>query len=118
VRLLSFGPEAGHPIDRFGSEFVLAPLTNPGDGVSAVCIHLRPGGLVGEHEAAADQLFCVVRGEGWVSGGDGIRHPITYPQAAYWTAGERHAAGSDDGLTAVVLEGPSFTPRALRLDTS
>jgi hypothetical protein len=64
--------------------------------------------MVGEHEATVDQLFCVVDGEGWVSGPGGVRHPITALQAAHWRTGEQHAAGTESGLTAIVLEGGSF----------
>jgi len=108
VRLFAFGPDAGHHVDRFGSDFVLSPLTNP-DGVARVaCFHLAPGGVVGRHEAVVGQLFCVVDGDGWVSGDDGSQHPIVAAEAAYWTPGEAHAAGTATGMTAVVLEGDGF----------
>ncbi len=32
--------------------------------------------------------------------------------AAYWVAGERHAAGTDSAMTAIVLEGNDFTVAA------
>ena len=108
MRLLSFGPDSGHPIARFASDFVLTPLTEHGGSVRAACIHVGPGGSVGEHEATVDQLFCVVGGEGWVSGEDGVRCRIAVLEAAHWRSGERHAAGTDTGLTAIVLEGGPF----------
>jgi hypothetical protein len=108
VQLFSFDRGSGHHIDRFGSDFVLSPLTNP-DGMARVaCFHLGVGGMVGEHEAVTGQLFCVVDGTGWVSGADGQRRSIATSQAAYWPKGERHAAGTERGLTAVVLEGDLF----------
>jgi hypothetical protein len=39
------------------------------------------GGLVGRHQAATRQLFCVVAGDGWVSGPDRERVPIAAGQA-------------------------------------
>lgn len=42
---------------------------------------------------------------GWVSGADGERGPIRTGQAAVWDRGEVHGAGSDQGLTAVCVEG-------------
>jgi gentisate 1,2-dioxygenase len=87
---------------------VVAPLMGPYDTARAVILYLAPGEFVAEHPAASRQLFCVVAGSGWVSGPDGERVPIGAGRAAAWEAGERHAAGTDDGLTAVVLEGDGF----------
>jgi quercetin dioxygenase-like cupin family protein len=74
-------------------------------------MHLAPGGLVGEHEAMTAQLFCIVAGDGWVSGDDGQRQAIKSFEAALWTTGERHAAGTVRGMTAIVIEG-EFTVEA------
>ena len=35
-----------------------------------VVMEIGPGGVVGRHPAVVAQLFVVVRGSGWVSGGD------------------------------------------------
>jgi len=51
----------------------------------------------------------------WVSGGDGERVVITAKRAACWSAGEKHAAGSDTGMTAIALEGNDFTVAANEL---
>lgn len=115
MELYSFGSEAGHHVEKFGSDFILSPLMNPTDTSRTVCMHLPPGGMVGEHEAMSLQLFCVVSGEGWVSGGDGNRRPIKAQEAASWARGERHSAGTETGLTAIVLEG-AFTIAARAID--
>ena len=113
MQLVSFAANAGHEIERFGSRFVLSPLTNPDGTARATCFHVPAGGLVGEHDAVGGQLFCVVQGVGWVSGADGRRWRIEPFQAAYWQSGERHGAGSDEGMVVVVLEGDGFRPFAL-----
>ncbi len=105
MEILSFSAAVGHPVDRFGSSFVLSPLMGPTDSGRTVCMHLAAGGVVGEHDAVSDQLFCVVEGDGWVSGADGERRSIGRHEAAYWRPGERHAAGTDRGLVAFVIEG-------------
>ena len=46
-----------------------------------------------------------MRGSGWVSGGDGVRHPIGEDHAAIIESGEPHAAGTSDGMVAIVVEG-------------
>jgi hypothetical protein len=105
MRILDFGPTSGHTIDAFDSRATLASLMGPTDAARAVVVHLPPDGIIGSHDAAAHQLYCVVAGEGWVSGTDDVRHPIRPYQAAEWQAGERHTSGTESGMVVVVLEG-------------
>ena len=73
-----------------------------------VVIEVAPGGVVGRHPAAVAQLFALVRGSGWVSGGDGERQPINAGEAVLWEAGEEHESGSDEGMTVLVVEAESL----------
>ena len=70
----------------------------------AVVIEIGPGGVVGRHPSVVRQLFVVVRGSGWVSGADGLRIQISAGEAVLWEPGEEHESGSDEGMTAVVVE--------------
>ena len=115
MRIFSFTRQDGHHVDKFASSFVLSPLTDPGGRARVACFHLGAGEIVGEHEALVGQLFCVVEGSGWVSGDSGERVAIAAQRAAYWSAGEMHAAGSDMGMTAILLEGNDFTVAANEL---
>lgn len=67
-------------------------------------LHVAPGGVVGRHPAPLDQLLAVVAGSGWVEGPEGGRQVVRAGQAVVLDAGEEHAAGSDEGLTALVVE--------------
>jgi quercetin dioxygenase-like cupin family protein len=69
-----------------------------------VVIEIGPGGIVGRHPAVVPQLFVIVQGSGWVSGADGEREPIAAGEAVRWEAGEEHESGSEEGMTALVLE--------------
>jgi quercetin dioxygenase-like cupin family protein len=104
MRTFGFGPELGRRIDRYGSDFVISRLAHPA-GVHVGCMHLGPGGLIGYHPAATYQLFAVIAGEGWVRGEGPDRVPIGAGQAAFWEPGEHHEAGTDTGMTAIVVEG-------------
>ena len=68
------------------------------------CMQLGPNGVLGRHPAASAQLFCVVVGEGEVSGDDGIAVSIQAGQAAIWEAGETHETKTRRGLTAIIVE--------------
>jgi quercetin dioxygenase-like cupin family protein len=73
-------------------------------GAHAVVMEIGARGVVGRHPAGIPQLFAVVRGEGWVSGGDGERMPISAGEAVLWEPGEEHESGSDEGMTVLVVE--------------
>jgi quercetin dioxygenase-like cupin family protein len=73
-----------------------------------VVIEIGPGGVVGRHPAGVAQLFAVVRGSGWVSGSDGEREALTAGEAVLFEQGEEHESGSDDGMTALVVEAESI----------
>jgi quercetin dioxygenase-like cupin family protein len=73
-----------------------------------VVIEVGPEGVVARHPAVGAQLFAVVRGSGWVSGGDGERETIEAGEAVLWEPGEEHESGSDEGMTVLVVEAESL----------
>ena len=73
-----------------------------------VVIEIGPGGCVARHSAGMAQLFTVVRGSGWVSGGDRDREPIAAGEAVLWEPGEEHESGSEEGMTVLVVEAESL----------
>ena len=105
MRIHRFDEEVSVPVDRFGSRFRIGPLTGSGTRGQVQIMHIPPGGLIGRHPATSRQLFAVVSGAGWVSGGDGAPRSISPGYAAVWDAGEEHGAGSDGGMVAVCVEG-------------
>ena len=115
--LLLFRFDAGtaRPITHFDSRFALSPLLRTAGGeMQIVCAYLEAGDGIGYHQAVEPQLLLVVVGAGWVRGESPERAPIEAGQAAFWTAGEWHETGTDTGLTAIILEGPSVSPAALQ----
>jgi len=105
MRLFRFDPGAGRKIDRFGSNFILSRIIGVNENIFVSCFYLEPYGIVGYHQAVTSQLFLVVQGSGWVCSGEAARIPIEAYQAVFWSKGEWHEAGTDSGLTAIVLEG-------------
>jgi len=103
----AMGP--GNVIDRYGSAGAqrLGGVRFDGSG-GLTFITLTAGGHLGRHPAPLAQLFCVVRGEGWVSGDDGSRVAIAAGEAAVWESGEQHESGTDSGMTVAVLEASSL----------
>jgi GrpB-like predicted nucleotidyltransferase (UPF0157 family) len=117
VRIFRFDDEVSVPVETHGSRFRIGPLADVGGPARAQVLHLPAGGLIGRHPAAGRQLFAVVAGAGWVSGGDGRRREVGPGTAALWEPGEEHEAGSDGGLTAVCVEGAvEITARAVTME--
>jgi GrpB-like predicted nucleotidyltransferase (UPF0157 family) len=103
--LFRFDEEVSIPVHDFGSRFKMAPLTGDDARVRVLVMHLPPGGRIGQHVTAVQQLFAVVAGTGWVSGLGGERSEIKPGYAALWGPGEDREAGTYGGLTAICIEG-------------
>jgi quercetin dioxygenase-like cupin family protein len=84
-----------------------------GEGeVHAYVLYFEAGGEIGPHKAGHGQLFLALSGEGWVSGGDGVRQKLANGEAAFIRRGEIHAKGSETGLTALMVQVHDLTPLA------
>lgn len=113
MKVLAFGRDVAKALSAHGSRHAAVSRVARIEGrVQVAVIHLGPAGTVGRHPAVVNQLFMVVAGDGWVEGGDGKRVAVGPGRAAFWTAGEEHASGSDSGLIAVVVEAKDLDPDA------
>jgi quercetin dioxygenase-like cupin family protein len=105
MRLLDLTPGPETLISAYESHGAYALRLGEGSGEGHVyCVRIEPGGAIEPHVAGFGQLFLIVAGSGWVSGGDGVRHPIGAGQGAFIGRGELHAKGSDAGLTAIMVQ--------------
>jgi hypothetical protein len=93
------------PIDEFGSNFRIGPLTGPDARVRVQVMHLPPNGLIGRHPTGVQQLFALITGVADVSGTDGNVRRIGPGFAALWMPGEEHETRSEPGCTALCIEG-------------
>jgi quercetin dioxygenase-like cupin family protein len=94
------------PLTALGS--VKAAVRRLAAEAHVVVIEVGPGGVVGRHPARTEQLFTVIRGSGWVSGGEGERGLIQAGEAVLWEVGEEHESGSEDGMAVLVVESESL----------
>ena len=106
ARTFQFNSDRGRHITKFASDFVMSPLVRAPE-LHVGCMRLAAGGSVGYHQATSPQLFAVVEGSGWIaSGRERKLEPIATGGAVIWDAGEWHEVGTDEGLVAIVVEGP------------
>ena len=92
-------------IERFSSRRASTTRRADGSGEAhAPVVRIDAGGIIGRHPAGFGQLWIVVARSGWVAGGDGRRSDVRVGDAAFIERGERHAKGSDAGMTAVTLQ--------------
>lgn len=115
MQIIELDADGGRAVDRFESRHAShLPLARIEGRGGLGIIRLGAGGVLGRHPAVVDQLFCVVAGEGWVSGPDADRIVVRAGQAALWSAGEEHESGTETGLTALVVEVETLTRLAVR----
>ena len=74
------------------------------------CIVFGAGGRIGPHEAGFGQLFLPLHGSGWIAGEDGERVKIGPGQAVYVARGEIHSKGTDEGMTALMIQVRDLVP--------
>lgn len=111
MKIFRFDAEVGRRVEQFGStKVVLSGIARLSAEAQVSCIHIGPGGRIGDHPAAVSQLFVVVEGEGWVRSEMREPVPIRAGQAAFWETGEGHAAGSTNGMAAIVIESSTLDP--------
>lgn len=104
VRTFDFGLGLSRHIEQYGSNFRISRLIH-NDDIHVACMYLEAAGVVGYHPASGYQLFAVIQGEGWVRTCDAERTALRSGQAALWSPGEYHEAGTDAGMVAMVIEG-------------
>jgi quercetin dioxygenase-like cupin family protein len=109
MKIFRFDRETGRTIDRFDSAGVALPrVAHLLEETMIQLAYLEPGGLIGYHQVAVPQLFLVVQGEGWVRDEAPEKFQIQAGQGAYWEEGEWHEAGSETGMTALIIEAVRF----------
>lgn len=106
MRVIDLRAVETRPIQQFGSEgYSLGTLgvLRPGH---VAYLTLEPGGVVGRHPAVGTQVLVVLSGSARVSGGaGGVPAQVEPGLAVMWEPGEDHETRTDEGLTALVLEG-------------
>lgn len=111
MQILTFGRDAAAESPAHGSVGLALSRVARIEGRTQISVvHLGAGGELGAHPATVNQLFMVVAGQGWVSGGGSERQPIQPGRAAFWPANEVVAAGTETGLIAVVVESVDLDP--------
>jgi GrpB-like predicted nucleotidyltransferase (UPF0157 family) len=105
MQIYRFDEEYAIPVA--GGAFRSGPITAPGAAVEVSVHHLPAGGRLDSVIAPAvgRRLWCVVSGDGWVTGGDGPERRVGRDMAACWEAAETHACRTDAGLTAICMDG-------------
>ena len=120
MRIFRFDPNTGKKIEQYGSvDAIFNGILRTGAAVQIGVITLEPGGWIGLHEAAGDQLMLVVRGSAWVRGEDkSQQHFLAMGRSVFWENGELHETGTETGMTAIVIEGDGIDPAEFMIEES
>lgn len=114
MKLFCFDKEVGTHISRYESDFRLSRiLRTENANLQISCMHLEPGGTIGLHPATVDQLLLIMEGEGMVTGSEQKEVKVVKGEAVFWETGEWHETKSENGMTAITIEGKGIDPRTL-----
>ncbi len=109
MRLIDIDP--GRLINDWSSQGVRAAgLVRADMAADISCLRFDSNAVLGRHPTGRLQVFAVLDGRGWVSGPDGLRHPIAAGQAAFWDKGESHESGSETGMTVLIVQAERLDP--------
>ncbi|UOE75845.1 cupin domain-containing protein [Parageobacillus thermoglucosidasius] len=113
MEIFGFDKEVGEKIKKYNSNLAIyTRIIKTSEPSVLGCMYIEPNGVVGYHEAPVPQLFLVVQGEGWVTGEDRKRIFIKRGECVFWEKGEWHESGSDEGMTAIVIQSETLNPKS------
>ena len=75
-------------------------------------MHFDPRGLIGRHSLTSPQIFLIVEGEGWVKSDNPEPIPVMKGDGVFWETGDWQEAGSDSGMTVILMESKLPDPAA------
>lgn len=105
MQLVDLSPERARAIRELEAAEAAALALASGAGAAHIyALYLEPGGQIGPHVAGFGQLLVPLTGSGWVAGADGVQFALVPGQAAYWSRGELHSKGSEEGMTALIIQ--------------
>ncbi|MGB7876713.1 MAG: hypothetical protein WBL25_20205 [Anaerolineales bacterium] len=114
MKIFRFEPEAGKEDDQFGSlKAIIARVVQMDDEAKINAIYLQPNKSMSHQQAMTQQLFLLVKGNGWVRSESDKILAITEGQAMLWEKDEWHESGTENGMTAVIIETVNIQPAEL-----
>lgn len=111
MKFYHFKSSVRRNIQQFGSQNVgITPIQRSEGPFSIGCMHYDQNSILGMHVAPCPQLLLIVGGSGWVRVEGGEKIAVDKGTAVFWSPGENHESGSDDGMMAFVVEGDNLDP--------
>lgn len=105
-----FDNEVGKKITKFNSDFIMSRIVISEKPVHIGCMYLEKNGIIGYHQATTKQLLLVVNGEGLVRGEKEEKYFVKSGDVIFWEKDEWHETTTENGLTAIVIEGEELEP--------
>jgi quercetin dioxygenase-like cupin family protein len=114
VERFGFEPDkAISPSNELLERVTIAPLTasmQSGSKFQAAVFRLGLNGGIRRHPASVPQIIAVLEGTGEISGSEGTFEKVAKGDAVFFSEGEEHETRTDEGMVALILEGPDLTP--------
>lgn len=118
MKLYEFKKESGHNITHFDSNFIITRILRAEQAIQIGCAYLEKDGIIGNHQTDVPQLLLVIKGQGHVKGKEDKFVKIQTGEAVFWEKDEWHETRTNEGLTAIIIEGKGISPIFLNDITS
>ncbi|WP_077595826.1 cupin domain-containing protein [Oceanobacillus kimchii] len=110
MEFYQFNKDKGKKISKFNSDFIMSRIIQTEKETHIGCMHLGKNGIIGYHQAVVPQLFLIMSGEGYVRSEKEEYLKVQTGDAVFWDKDEWHETKTNDGLTAIVIEGEKLSP--------
>ena len=115
MKIYRFDPEVGKEDGRFGSvKAIIARVLQLDNKAEINAAYIHPGEYLSVQQEMTQQLFLVVDGAGWVKNDSGEKKTVQQGQAIFWGESELPEAGTEKGMTAVIIGNINIDPVKLR----
>ncbi|WP_217587558.1 cupin [Lentibacillus saliphilus] len=110
MRFFTFAKDSGCRVTEHESNFIMSRIMQTNHATQIGCMYLDKNDIVGYHQAVVPQLLLVISGQGLVRGERGEYVEVRSGDAVFWEQNEWHETKTDNGLTAIVIEGTDLDP--------
>ena len=114
MEFYSFSKQHGRNITQYDSNFIISRLAITETRAAISCMYIEENGIIGYHEATVKQILYVVQGECDVCNEQKQYKTLRPGDAVFWEKGEWHETKTTTGVTAIVIEGQTLSPKYLR----
>lgn len=114
MRIFRFDPVVDGADDQFGGvKAIISRIVSLDDRTAINAVYIHPNESIRQQQVMLQRLFLLVEGKGWIKNESDKKYALQEGQAVFLEKAELHEAGTESGVTAVIIEGENIDPAKL-----